>query len=87
MQQHWNHETAPAFAKVKGGQLVRLSTTLPAFDDETDNLSELNTNQLVSAGWYSVASCPEPNEGVPARSVYDLASVDNGAGTCTLTKE
>lgn len=54
----WNNpEVAPAFAKVKDGCIVRLSTELPSFDGEFVNIT---TDNAASKGWLSVSIGAEP---------------------------
>jgi len=85
----WVNYTKPTFAKIVSGELVRLSTVLPPFDEETAGLRDLNTADRVAAGWYQISACPDQNEDgdTAAPTEYLLSGTDAGAGTCTLTKE
>lgn len=88
---NWNLDAAPSFAKVENAALVRLSTMLPEFDETTRDLRTLALADRVAAGWYEVASCPEPNTvdspfgpmAVP--TAYTLGAVNAVAGTVTLS--
>ena len=55
----WQRAEAPGFAKIGDGQLLRLSTELPAFDDKTQGLQSLSLADRIAAGWYQV-TCEAP---------------------------
>lgn len=85
----WKNPTAPSFAKLVDGEVVRLSTELPEFDEDTMGLHDLSVVDRVTAGWYAVAAhdfpAPDPFvfEIIPVS--YELTSSDDKAGVVVLS--
>lgn len=85
----WKTTDGPKWAKLRDGAILRLSSMLPAFDEETQGLRDLELPARVAAGWFEVTSATAPNidgNGDALPTVYDVASTDTGAGTVTLDK-
>jgi hypothetical protein len=85
----WKNPAAPTFAKLVNGAVVRLSTELPEFDEETAGLHDLSVADRVTAGWYAVAAhdfpAPDPFvfEIIPVS--YELTSSDDRTGAVVLS--
>ena len=94
MSIEWGIDTLPGYLQIQDGELVRLSTVLPAFDSENSNLHGLTPSQLIAAGWYIVSECPPPNtfggDGPQADMVlltmYALDAYDPETGLAQLIK-
>ena len=86
----WDISTAPAFAKIVDGQVVRLAVEIPPFDGETEGLQELSLADRVKAGWYQVdAEAPTITNHMPGDppAIYELLGVDNNTGIARLSME